>query len=141
MSAITPEMKSDFNSIVELIIEMYELEGRKVYQHISERALALALAYKRKYLEIQETEKPKKAPRYDLDDDGFSEELDSFDVLSEFIKDEKVRYAINTNELNKEFREWVDSIPDGLWNQTKFEEEWIDYVRMFLEFKYGPPSY
>jgi len=141
MSAITPEMKSDFNSIVELIIEMNELEGREVFKHISERALALALAYKQKYLEIQETENPKKAPRYDLDDDGFGEELQSFDVLSEFIKDKKVRDAIKTSELNKEFREWVDSIPDGLWNQKRFEEEWIDYVRMFLEHKYGAPSY
>jgi septation ring formation regulator EzrA len=141
-----PEMKSDFNNIAEFIAKMYyESEEKEVYQDIVERAYSIAVAYKRKYEAHMElckevkpvTTEPKKAPRYDMDDDGFSEELQAFDVLSEFVKDEKVRDAINTSELNKEFREWVDAIPDSLWNQKRFYEEWIFYVRDFLKHKYG----
>jgi len=242
-ATITPAMKSDFNSIVELITEMNELEGREVFQHISERALSLAVAYKQKYFgnveetttkEIQIAETPKKtrkprakkeettegieppaapvkkpraprkkavepavvepdvtepvttepivvdmttttttetpkkktrakketpaegeeppaapkkprAPRkkksrHDMSDDCFSEELQSFDVLREFVKDDEVRNNIKTSELKEEFREWVDAIPDEEWNKKAFKEDFISYVRQFLEYKYGPSN-
>jgi len=82
----------------------------------------------------------KKKSRLDMSDDCFSEELQSFDVLSEFVKDKEVRDAIKTSELKEEFREWVDGLPDEEWNKKAFNEDFMYYVRQFLENKYGPSN-
>jgi len=42
--------------------------------------------------------------------------------------------------LKEEFREWVDAIPDEEWNKKAFKEDFISYVRQFLEYKYGPSN-
>uniref|UniRef100_A0A6C0CH03 Uncharacterized protein n=1 Tax=viral metagenome TaxID=1070528 RepID=A0A6C0CH03_9ZZZZ len=78
--------------------------------------------------------------RVEISDDTFSEELQTFGLLREFIPNKDERNKIKTSELKAEFIDWVESIPEDEWDEEEFNENLVFYLTHFFEYKYGYPD-